>query len=77
MFCVRLRNGQELVCLSATTGSRRGRSGGGSSSMRLQMFGTNLLQRAEWQGCTAFLLGGWQNKTALPGQRMLPPTGLS
>lgn len=38
--------------------------GGGmrSSSMQLQMFGMNLLQRAEWQGYTAFLW--WQNKTA-------------
>jgi hypothetical protein len=36
-----------------------------SSCMRLQMFGMNLLQRAEWQGYTAFL---WrQNKTvAIP-----------
>ena len=60
--CVRLRNGQELVCLSWMTGSMGGRgsrssgSSSSSSSMRLQMFGTNLLQWAEWQGYTAFLL---------------------
>lgn len=64
MSYVRLRNGQELVCLWSMTGSMGSRGsrsstgggGGSSSSMRLQMFGTNLLQRAEWQGYTAFLL---------------------
>lgn len=72
MSCVRLRNGQELVCLSSTTGGSSG------SSMRLQMFGTNLLQRAEWQGYTAFLQEGVaEQDLACPEQQMLPPTSLS
>lgn len=38
------------------------------SSMRLEMFGMNLLQGAEWQGYTAFVW--WHNKTtATPEQR--------